>query len=107
MTEAETGINCWQQTFLQHTDDTHICRCHRPTNHRDISTKCQVTFTLHVSDLTFTSGGERDGGGVTGEKPAKPVTAVSDSVSTFVSKKQLEMINFVNMTPLDTFKQTS
>ena len=57
---------------------------------------------VHVSDLTFTSGG-----GVTDEKAAKPVTAVSDSVSTFVSKKQLEMINFVNMTPLDMFKQTS
>ena len=85
---------------------THVCRCHRPTNHLDISTKCQVTFTLHVFDLTFTSGGGGDGGGVTGEKAAKPVTAVSDSVSTFASKKQLEMINFLNMTPLDMFKQT-
>ena len=35
-----------------------------------------ITFTLHVYDMTFISGGGGDGGGVTGEKAA--------SVSTFV-----------------------
>lgn len=37
-----------------------------------------------MSDLTFRSGGERDGGGVTGERASKPVTAVQACVSTFV-----------------------
>ena len=44
-----------------------------------------VTFALHISDLTGLSWGRGDGGGVTDKRAAKPVTAVQDCVSKFVS----------------------
>lgn len=32
-------------------------------------------YKIHVHDLTFISGGVEDGGGVTGQKDAKPVNS--------------------------------
>ena len=56
---------------------------HRLTyRHIDISTK---PFRSPNPDVTFTSGFGGDGGGVTDEKAAKPVTAVQACVSAFVS----------------------
>lgn len=45
----------------------------------------KLAFTSHFYELTFISGGGRDGGGET----AKPVTAVRDCVSMFVGMKPL------------------
>lgn len=53
-------------------------------------------YIIHVHDLTFISGGGTDGGGVTGQKDAKPVNSTRDCVS-----------SFVNVTPLGIFKATS
>ena len=41
-----------------------------------------------VFDLTFTSGGGRGSGGVTGGKATKPVTTVQRRLSTFVSSER-------------------
>lgn len=51
-----------------------------------------LSLTLHVYDLTCISGGGGNGGGVTGEKAAKPVTAAQDWVSTFVNVTQLDIL---------------
>ena len=48
---------------------------------------------LHVNDLTFVSGSAGDGGGVTGEKAARTVTTVCDSISTSVSVKPLDIFH--------------
>lgn len=45
---------------------------------------CHIMFRFHVYDLTFVSESGGDGGGVTGEMAAEPVTTVQDCVSTFV-----------------------
>ena len=39
-----------------------------------------IAFTLHFHDLTLISGDGGDGGGVTGQKSAKPATAVRDCI---------------------------
>lgn len=51
---------------------------------------------IHVNDLNLVSGGGGDGGGATGKKTSKPVTAVQGCVSAFVS-----------VTTLSIFKMTS
>lgn len=51
-----------------------------------------ITMTLHIYELTFISEGGEDGGGVTGEKAAKPVTTVGDCVLTFVSATPLDIL---------------
>ena len=46
-----------------------------------------IMFTLHIYDLTVISACGGVGGEAYGEKSAKPVTAVPDRISTFVSVK--------------------
>lgn len=54
---------------------------------------CQTVFTLHIYYLAFISGVGGDGGGVADNKGAKPVTAVQDCISTFVSVKLLDVFD--------------
>lgn len=65
----------WIFMFLQTTDVlTSVCFIvYIP--HWHFYKTSHITFTLHVHDLTVIFGGRRDGGGVTGERVAKPVTA--------------------------------
>lgn len=56
----------------------------RDTCHSDI---CHITFTVHVCDLTFITGGLGSGGGATGKSAAKPETAARDCISAFVRVK--------------------
>ena len=87
-------IKCRQRTFQQTADTfTFICviGCHADNSRPRVISHSD--YMLH--DLTFISGGGGDGGGVTGEKSAKPVTTVQDCVSTFS-----------NLTPLDLFSKS-
>lgn len=44
----------------------------------DIFTKHVMSCSHNMYELTFMSGGGKDGGGVTCKKASKPVTAVQD-----------------------------
>lgn len=95
---------CWIQHESQKSDSTarkprctvlSLCFCRPPWSNWYVPywhsyKTCRVTFTLHVYDLTFISilwrGG--DGGGVTDENAAMPLTKGRARVSIFVRRPQ-------------------
>ena len=67
-----------------------------------------MMLALRVYVLTVQSGGGWDGGGVKGEKAAKPVTTICDCMSAFTNANHCIFLKKVNgdLTILD-MRQTS
>lgn len=68
------------------TTDTYPFVCVHIT-YWQFHSKCHITFILHIYDITVISGSGGEGGGVTGEKVAKPLTTV---FSTLLSVTRLD-----------------
>lgn len=62
-----------------------MCLFHRLGILYNLYKTCPITPILHVYQLTFTSGGRGDDGGVTSKKAAKEAIAVQVCIWAFVS----------------------